>query len=435
MVKHLVIAVLLMTLPAAAATTNHNDDTCDIGLFPAATLLLPYFEVSLASIAGESTLFTVTNVAAAPQVARVTLWTDLAYPVLSFDLYLTGYDVQNISLYDVIVRGQIAPESGQGSDTSPVGDLSGDDNPRLEEQSCAGLPATLPNVIIERVKSALTLGRIPALGSAEACNGAGGVHQNAVGYVTIDVVGACTASLPVDKSYFTHELRYDNVLMGEYVQVNIAQRSAQANPMVHIRAIPEGGEPATRRKTNLPRTFYSRLQTTATRGIDARQPLPSTFAARWIGADAAGFKTLYKIWRESAAGADTACAAYPAASDTLYEVVRFDENENPEVFADDIVIFPLPPPTLPAASLTSIDNDFQFPALGGDVGGWLYLNLHNQKSTTAASQNWVTVSMRADNRFSADFDATPLGNGCSPIAPLTRANQGTGVIGPAPNSN
>ena len=43
------------------ATTN-NDDSCDIGVAPAATLLLPYFEVDLDDPAGETTLFTITNV-------------------------------------------------------------------------------------------------------------------------------------------------------------------------------------------------------------------------------------------------------------------------------------------------------------------------------------------------------------------------------------
>jgi hypothetical protein len=41
------ILVALTALHAAAAlpTSRNNDDTCDIALLPAATLLLPYFEV------------------------------------------------------------------------------------------------------------------------------------------------------------------------------------------------------------------------------------------------------------------------------------------------------------------------------------------------------------------------------------------------------
>src|SRR6266550_1707987 len=78
---------------------------------PAATLLLPYFEVdAYAPIgSGPTTLFTITNTSRYPQIAHVTLWTDWAFPVLGFNLFLTGYDVQAINLYDVIVRGIIAP--------------------------------------------------------------------------------------------------------------------------------------------------------------------------------------------------------------------------------------------------------------------------------------------------------------------------------------
>ncbi len=48
---------------ALGPTTTNNDDTCDISVAPAATLLLPYFEVETAAVANaRSTLFTITNV-------------------------------------------------------------------------------------------------------------------------------------------------------------------------------------------------------------------------------------------------------------------------------------------------------------------------------------------------------------------------------------
>src|SRR6266576_1753161 len=101
---------------AVGPTTTNNDDSCDIGTAPAATLLLPYFEVDVnPTVQGQTTLFTITNVTRFPQIAHVTLWTDWAFPVLTFNLFLTGYDVQAINLYDVIVRGVIAPPSGTTS--------------------------------------------------------------------------------------------------------------------------------------------------------------------------------------------------------------------------------------------------------------------------------------------------------------------------------
>ena len=47
-----------------------------IDVVPAATLLLPYFEVDLANPDGVTTLFSVNNASAAPQLAHVTFWTD-----------------------------------------------------------------------------------------------------------------------------------------------------------------------------------------------------------------------------------------------------------------------------------------------------------------------------------------------------------------------
>ena len=83
---------LALALTAGAATRN-NDDSCDIGVVPAATLLLPYFEVDLDNPNGEQTIFTITNVTNVDRIARVTLWTDYVYPVVTFNVQLTGYGV------------------------------------------------------------------------------------------------------------------------------------------------------------------------------------------------------------------------------------------------------------------------------------------------------------------------------------------------------
>ena len=67
------ILLLFLALPLAAAT-NDNDDSCDISVLPAATLLLPYFEVDLDGFARDgTTLFTITNVTNLDRVAHVTL--------------------------------------------------------------------------------------------------------------------------------------------------------------------------------------------------------------------------------------------------------------------------------------------------------------------------------------------------------------------------
>jgi hypothetical protein len=432
-------------LTGSPATTN-NDDSCDIGTAPAATLLLPYFEVDLASRAGEQTLFTITNVSNEEQVAHITLWTDYSFPVIDFNVYLTGYDVQSINLYDVIALGQIAPTRGTGFEDpgSPEGDESVD-NPLVLEETCRSLPMQLRQEYITRMRQAFTQGSVPALGAAGACTDIGQVHTNAIGYATVDVASVCGTALPSDADYFTAggEALFDNVLIGDYQQVNSGQNFAQGNPMVHIRAVPEGGVPGDGTVTNLTRTFYGRYQAPATPTADRRQPLPSQFAARWINGSTGSFETFYKIWREGdvtglsgcTAGNDVSSAG-PDNITSVTEFVTFDEEENGIGAAPEEG--PVSPPielafTLPETGLYS-EAGGTFPQLtNGAIAGWTYMNLDNVAGDDIASQNWVIVSMRAEGRYSVDFDAAWLGNGCSPEALSSTFDNGPGIIGPAPN--
>jgi hypothetical protein len=96
-------------------------------------------------------------------------------------------------------------------------------------------------------------------------------------------------------------------------------------------------------------------------------------------------------------------------------------------------------PYLPSTSLAaSSDSTLFAPNPTNAVGGWMYLNLENADlDPQAASQNWVIVSMRAEGRYSVDFDALALGNGCTAPtgASAININGGVAVIGPAPNVN
>src|SRR6266852_3740656 len=68
------------TIPRIVTTANNS--SCDISVSPAATLLLPFFEVDVAKPldAATNTIFTIVNTSRLPQIARVTIWTDYAYP-------------------------------------------------------------------------------------------------------------------------------------------------------------------------------------------------------------------------------------------------------------------------------------------------------------------------------------------------------------------
>ena len=430
-------ALALLTLPAAAATfgvghggprSTDNDDTCDIAVLPAATLLLPYFEVDTDFPPTRSTIITITNVSNIEQIARVTLWTDYSYPVISFNIYLTGYDVQSLNLFDIIERGIIAPDAGTGSEVSPQGPLSDENTGIVDRQFCDRMPGQLDDAYIQIMKGALLEGNVPGFGTVLLpCPTAGNVHEYATGYATIDVVGNCRFSQPHEPAYWTTDIRYDNVLTGDYQLVDLEEQTLAVNPLVHIRAMPEGGTPASRQhgaqnKTNFERTFYDRYSPST--HSDARQPLPSTFHARWMQGGFLQYDTAYKVWREGVTGAGAVCADYPAnANLPVREVVVFDDQENP--VAGSL--------TLPETSLVQMEELPQH--TNGATHGWTYFNLDTVAGDGLATQNWVVVSMGRANSSAGDFDATALGNGCSPEAGTTEASGGSVVIGPAANQN
>jgi hypothetical protein len=435
------------TFPTGNPATTNNDDSCDIGVTPAATLLLPYFEVDLTNPLGPTTLFTITNVSQAPQIAHVTIWTDWSFAVLDFNIFLTGYDVQAINLYDIIGRGRIAEP---GTSSLPVNDvgrrsLNNIANAAIGQSftNCDRLAVRIPDSLLPALQSALTTGLYNPAGVTGCGNTRiGGTHTLAKGYVTVDLASNCNTSLPSDAGYSSTQILYNNVLIGDFQQVDSINNFAQGNPMVHIRAIPEGGAPGGG-VTNFLRTFYSRYQAGGT--ADRRQPLPSTFAARWINGGSTAFNTTYKIWREGTTGAGASCAAYAANGlIAITEFVRFDEDENPTTFTPGEIISPVPTGgvSLPEASRVSAVADIFPPNPDGAVAGWMYLNLDNGfdyvnqlPNAIDASQNWVIVSMAADGRYSVDFDAAWLGNGCSPPALVTNEDGLPPAIGPAANIN
>ncbi len=430
--RWIALVVTLASALTAGAVTRNNDDSCDIGVTPAATLLLPYFEVDILDPDGEVTIFTITNVTNLDRIARVTLWTDYAVPVLTFNIELTGYAVQSINLYDVLARGVLLPEAssaahGRYSDPNPAG-------------TCEGLRRTVPREQVVRMQHAFHEGIIPDLGTGDFCYNVGNEHDNAVGYATVDLVHNCSTNDPFAEEYWSEDLAFDNVLIGDYQQVHSANDFAQGSPMVHIRAIPEGGTAAERiahpdeYRTSFPRTFYGLLQPSNVPKLDSRQPLPSVFAARWVSQSGTPFNTWFKIWREGRTGRDVTCATHDDNVTVLAEVVTFDDAENAVGALGRTPGLPVEDDRyLAATSMTSVrDGDIIPQPVTGAVSGWVYLNLDNFHREALARGSWVVTSMRSEGRYSVDMDAAALGNGCSPPTPDSEVTRGNVVIGPRP---
>jgi hypothetical protein len=129
----LALGSLLLGSPASAVIGT-------IDAVPAATLLLPYFEVDIANSNGVTTLFSINNASNLAILAHVTVWTDQSVPALDFDVYLTGFDVQKINLRDIFVNGNLPVTASVGQDPndtiSPKGSVSQD----IDFTSCSALP-------------------------------------------------------------------------------------------------------------------------------------------------------------------------------------------------------------------------------------------------------------------------------------------------------
>jgi len=431
-ILHSAFVLLFLAATATAAVprtiATANAASCDIGTYAAATLLLPYFEVEYDQPQNEAlnTVFTVINTSNAPQIVRVTIWTDWGFPADRFSMYLTGYDAHTVSMYDILARMNFPATSS----ATQVGASSQSANPHFYDEATnwclhAGGPLTPERA--HRLQQMLTTGQ-----RGDASCRVGGTHPHAVGYVTIDVVNSCSGDSVFSDEYWKEVLLYDNVLTGDYERINPKATTgnyAGGNPLVHIRAVPEGGVAGTTVASPLPYTFYDRYTPRDARHIDRRQPLPAVFAARYINGGRESFQTNLVVWREGVVDRETSeCDYAKNAALTLFTpmVVRFDEHENAAVATGCDENGCRYPPT-GVATLISAASPILPPSTTGDVAGWIWLNLDNGAGTGRAgspyssrrpSQNWVIVQMYAEGRYAVDFDATSIVNGCT-VAPPT----------------
>ena len=91
-------SVLLAVVGGLVSPIASQAELCVIDAVPAATLLLPYFEVELASRKGIDTVFSVNNASEKATVAQATVWSDWGMPIISFPIPLAPFQAQSVSL-------------------------------------------------------------------------------------------------------------------------------------------------------------------------------------------------------------------------------------------------------------------------------------------------------------------------------------------------
>jgi hypothetical protein len=415
-------AALLLTLgqrPAGAVI-------CAVDAVPAATLLLPYFEVDLGNSLGSQTLFSINNASATAVLAHVVVWSDLSVPVLDFNIYLTGYDVQTISMRDLIVNGSVPQTATAGQDPndtiSPQGLFSQDVN----FASCQGVlpPPPLPSFFTAHLQAALT-GRPSAILKGN-CAGQSYGDNIARGYVTVDTVSNCSLRFPGDAGYFasggTGYATNQNVLWGDYLLIRTQTALFVGGTLVHVEA--DARNPAT--STAGRYTFYGRYVSWT--AVDNREPLATNFAARFMNGGGYTGNSLLAVWRDSKVNQGPfTCPAtfgvrpawYPLGQEAI---VIFDEAEHP-VVAQTFPFSPQPP----VDTISPFPAETQITLVGGPVlpvpftFGWLFLDLNTSVAAAGANppvdplaaQAYVTGFDETNGRFGVGIEAIRLDSACA----------------------
>ncbi|MES1242294.1 MAG: hypothetical protein ABUT39_11800 [Acidobacteriota bacterium] len=385
-----------------------------IDAVPAATLLVPYFEVDIANANGINTLFSINNASAAAVLAHVTVWTDQSVAALDFDVYLTGYDVQTISLRDIFVNGNVPITASAGQDPkdtiSPQGPVSQD----INFASCTSLP--YPSLFVSAPFRAHLQAWFQGNPSPATGNCAGSKQKDNIlrGYITVDTVNACNLFFPAEWAFYDPFVTDQNVLWGDVFYVNPAHNFAQGDTLVHIESCPTCFVPGDH-------TFYGRYNGFTT--ADAREPLPTTMAARFVNGGTFNGGTDYLVWREAnATSSGYSCTLngppswYPLEST---QIVCFDEEEQPVTSEEcpsgdptctQVVVIPN------EANRVDVETDLLCPF---DFG-WTYLNLQHPDTAYADpyAQMWLTATMDAEGRFSVGFSGIQLDNANAPITTI-----------------
>lgn len=342
---------------------------------PAATLLVPYFEVDLDDANGPQTRVSVFNAYDTAELTHVQFWSEWGNPTFGFDVYLGGRDTVEIDL-GLVFKGVI-PQTG------PT--LSGNgphSNTNINFPGCpsagslvSAVSLPIPDLLdadqIAFLRNTHTGQPVPELGNR--CMSRSHGDSVARGYVTIDTVNACSLLSPASPGYFVAGgngiASNRNKLVGSFTVLERNNMQYPASPVVHIEA--SGTDPDT--ITPGSHTFYGTLVSAL--ASDNREPLGAIWDARVYSSVALGGfnSTELIVWRDrgntTQMTTGTNCGGMPPFFPLFQsEVASFDEAEQVDFLNDEFPYpNPTPPPEAPFALATQkvFAHEYFFPWEGG----------------------------------------------------------------------
>jgi hypothetical protein len=385
-VKHKIVGMAVIGF-AALARMGSALAQCAIQETPAATLLLPYFEVDLSTGTGKSTQATVGNAFSSGVLVEAVVWSDMGVPIFSFDFWLNGYQDVQLDLRTILESGALPQTS------SPYG-------------SCKGVlpPANIPFSTLVGYQEAL-LGQ-PVASDGNLCAGRNLGDTIARGYMTFDIASTCTLQIPGDPGFFgsggTGVYTDQNALFGDFAYVNPALDQAEGHPLVHL--VADAVAPQTSTAGNY--TFYGKYANWS--AIDNREPLATEFAARFVPAG-----TDLIVWRDSkVAQGWFSCSSLPAWYPLGQEGAYAMADSGTWYYLGAIHPFPA------VAQRVHVGGT----ALPVPVSsGWLYLDLNTSVSgvsappfDTSVAQAWVLTSSTIVGDVTIGNTAVRYDSACRP---------------------
>jgi len=334
----LAIAALFAIAGSASAIT------CTIDQRPAATLLVPYFEASFNPDGTPSgtgpnardTLVTICNASSAPMIAHVNVFNERTELVLDFNIALTGFDCQSMSMARVLqgflpatpVTTAHVPATADACQRNPNAGVyspptvTGEYLRIRPVDTATPLDNTLATTLYPQpawpAGSSFAFGVLDSLDETDdsvACGGVDGEITNPIrGYVVIDHANYCNLSNPNDPNYYLRDaIGMENNLFGEVIFTSGTGIPTMGGSTVNIEADPSlAGDVNSSPRI---RTFYARYvgadvlcspgncadfsDNPWNQGVgDQREPLGLKYAARWFST--AGVTSNFNVWRSSA---------------------------------------------------------------------------------------------------------------------------------------
>jgi hypothetical protein len=357
MKKTFVTCMVLVALFAVAGSASAV--TCTVDQRPAATLLVPWFQVTFNPDGSPQTatspslqpaldtIVTIGNASSAPTIAHVAVYNDRSVMVLDFNVALTGFDVQSMRM-STVLSGTLPSTPITTSHVSAVNDV-------CQRNSAAavypvGFLRVRPNAPTSPEDNTLATALYPVpafqqgggfqldtLDSLDAqipdalgCSApidrviSGLIH----GYMTVDMVNYCNLSNAQDPAYYLNDaIGMENNLFGEVIFTSSTGIPTYGASTVNIEAdrsfsnLANGGQ-FDQTAIARTRTFYGRYWSPVTetfctncgtgvsptdlaviapwdRGFgDEREPLGLKYAARYF--EGGGVTSNWIVWRASA---------------------------------------------------------------------------------------------------------------------------------------